>query len=336
HPFSPPPQAGGSPEHYHPATFFLEALTQLAMDLAEVEPGGRIAAMRDGLGRLNDFFLSEASQGSEVIYVPFGGEFLQVRAIREDESMPFSTKERVPLLVCLEVQAVDLSALISRRGRARPRLSAGFGGGLGFGGGGAAGSGGAGGFASSGDLLDRIKDMKESLPRAFRSWTRQRSGSGEHLDDSGVEGSGRDGDGNRSAAAAAAAANALGLSELSPQKGMDFADVSDSSWQEQHRRAPGTASGGQGGGGRSGGSGGRDGCEDGIETSWPVAATATAAVAAVAAAATVSEEALGQWGPPSADANDDEPGKYLALLRQASESTSRALQSAVRMGESGA
>jgi hypothetical protein len=36
---------------------------------------------------------------------------LQVRAIHSRECITFSTKERVPLLVCLEVRAVELSEL---------------------------------------------------------------------------------------------------------------------------------------------------------------------------------------------------------------------------------
>ena len=47
----------------------------------------------------------------------------QVRAIHVEECITFSTKERVPLLVCLEVRAVDMQDLTGSRST-RPSVSA--------------------------------------------------------------------------------------------------------------------------------------------------------------------------------------------------------------------
>ncbi|CAM9984513.1 unnamed protein product, partial [Scytosiphon promiscuus] len=95
-------------EHYDPAMFFVEALLGLAEQLGDLPPKKRANGLQEGLERINEFFLSERAQGSDVIYVPFRGGFHQIRAIHPRESMHFSTKERVPLLVCLEVREVHL------------------------------------------------------------------------------------------------------------------------------------------------------------------------------------------------------------------------------------
>ncbi|CAM9117273.1 unnamed protein product [Chrysoparadoxa australica] len=106
---------GGSPEHYHPAMFFVEALTKLSEELIMVPAADRQSRFREGLQRITEFFLSEKAQGSEVLYAPFGAEFYQIRSIHIDESLTFATKERVPLLICLEVQGFDVHDLASIR-----------------------------------------------------------------------------------------------------------------------------------------------------------------------------------------------------------------------------
>lgn len=60
------------------ARFFVEALLGLAEQLGDVAPTKRAEKLQEGLERINEFFLSERAQGSDVIYVPFRGGFHQV------------------------------------------------------------------------------------------------------------------------------------------------------------------------------------------------------------------------------------------------------------------
>ncbi|CBN79112.1 phosphatidylinositol 4-kinase [Ectocarpus siliculosus] len=110
-------------EHYDPAMFFMEALLGLAEQLGDLPPQKRAGGLQEGLERINEFFLSERAQGSDVIYVPFRGGFHQIRAIHPGESMHFSTKERVPLLVCLEVQEVQLPSSLTTLSRTGSSVS---------------------------------------------------------------------------------------------------------------------------------------------------------------------------------------------------------------------
>ncbi|CAN0468266.1 unnamed protein product, partial [Ectocarpus sp. 12 AP-2014] len=104
--------------------FFMEALLGLAEQLGDLPPQKRAGGLQEGLERINEFFLSERAQGSDVIYVPFRGGFHQIRAIHPGESMHFSTKERVPLLVCLEVQEVQLPSSLTTLSRTGSSVSA--------------------------------------------------------------------------------------------------------------------------------------------------------------------------------------------------------------------
>ncbi|CAM9829398.1 unnamed protein product, partial [Choristocarpus tenellus] len=96
------------PEHYDPAMFFVESLLSLAEELGTVPPKARTDRLIEGLNRLNEFFLSRRAEGSHLLYVPLRPGFHKIRAIHPRESMHFSTKSRVPLLVCLEVQELSL------------------------------------------------------------------------------------------------------------------------------------------------------------------------------------------------------------------------------------
>ncbi|CAN0157954.1 unnamed protein product, partial [Hapterophycus canaliculatus] len=57
---------------------FVEALLGLAEQLGDLPPKKRAKGLQEGLERINEFFLSERAQGSDVIYVPFRGGFHQV------------------------------------------------------------------------------------------------------------------------------------------------------------------------------------------------------------------------------------------------------------------
>lgn len=56
----------------------MEALLGLAEQLGDLPPQKRADGLQEGLERINEFFLSERAQGSDVIYVPFRGGFHQV------------------------------------------------------------------------------------------------------------------------------------------------------------------------------------------------------------------------------------------------------------------
>ena len=71
-----------------PFRFFVEALLGLAEQLGTLSPQTRARGLQDGLERINEFFLSERAQGSDVIYVPFGGVFHQVRRLHHDQKGP--------------------------------------------------------------------------------------------------------------------------------------------------------------------------------------------------------------------------------------------------------
>jgi hypothetical protein len=71
----------GSPAHFHPALYFIEALTSVSQELIAVPVAHRQEAMTTKLERLNEFFLSEAARaqgGAQLIYMPFGDVFYQV------------------------------------------------------------------------------------------------------------------------------------------------------------------------------------------------------------------------------------------------------------------
>jgi hypothetical protein len=74
----------GSPAHFHPALYFIEALTSVSQELIAVPVAHRQEAMTTKLERLNEFFLSEAARaqgGAQLIYMPFGDVFYQVSGI---------------------------------------------------------------------------------------------------------------------------------------------------------------------------------------------------------------------------------------------------------------
>lgn len=60
-----------------PERFFVEALVGLSEQLGELSSKKRAKGLQEGLERINEFFLSDRAQGSDVIYVPFGGGFHQ-------------------------------------------------------------------------------------------------------------------------------------------------------------------------------------------------------------------------------------------------------------------
>lgn len=55
----------------------MEALLGLAEQLGDLSSKMRAKGLQEGLERINEFFLSDQAQGSDLIYVPFGGGFHQ-------------------------------------------------------------------------------------------------------------------------------------------------------------------------------------------------------------------------------------------------------------------
>ena len=77
---------------------FIDSLINLAQDLMIVPRDKRDAALRSGLDDLSSRYLP-----SNLIYMPVGNPYHRVWRIHSVESFSFSTKERVPCLICLEV-----------------------------------------------------------------------------------------------------------------------------------------------------------------------------------------------------------------------------------------
>ncbi len=77
---------------------FLDALIVVSRDLMGVPRDRRNAILRVGLQDLGQRFLP-----SNLIYMPVGNPYHRVWRIHGPESFAFSTRERVPCLVCLEV-----------------------------------------------------------------------------------------------------------------------------------------------------------------------------------------------------------------------------------------
>lgn len=77
---------------------FVEALTDLADDLIGAPRTQRNNQLRKGLTGIQAQMLP-----SDVIYLPIGNAYHRVKRIQIDECFTFSTKERVPYFLCVEV-----------------------------------------------------------------------------------------------------------------------------------------------------------------------------------------------------------------------------------------
>ncbi|KAK1944762.1 Phosphatidylinositol 4-kinase [Phytophthora citrophthora] len=77
---------------------FVEALTDLAEQLISTPRPQRNVELRKGLAEIEEQMLP-----SDVIYLPIGNSYHRVKGIQVDECFTFSTKERVPYFLCVEV-----------------------------------------------------------------------------------------------------------------------------------------------------------------------------------------------------------------------------------------
>jgi hypothetical protein len=79
---------------------FIERLTGISWELMNYEKAERKDELRKRLQHLQEEMLSKPSR---CLYVPVGNVYHRIHQIHVEESFPFSTKERVPFLVCFEV-----------------------------------------------------------------------------------------------------------------------------------------------------------------------------------------------------------------------------------------
>ncbi len=104
-------EAIGYQELFYSCMNFVEALTDLSAKLNGIEPSKREEYVRDTLDRINEGFLCRETTESRLVYIPFGNCFYRVIRIIPSESLLLTTKERVPLLLTLEVESFELNQL---------------------------------------------------------------------------------------------------------------------------------------------------------------------------------------------------------------------------------
>ncbi|OWZ22938.1 Atypical/PI3K/PI4K protein kinase [Phytophthora megakarya] len=97
---------------------FVEALTDLAEQLIPTPRPQRNTELRKGLTEIEEQMLP-----SDVIYLPIGNSYHRVKGIQVDECFTFSTKERVPYFLCVEVLDYSVAAA-SKKQRKRRRTKA--------------------------------------------------------------------------------------------------------------------------------------------------------------------------------------------------------------------
>ncbi|TDH67963.1 hypothetical protein CCR75_005417 [Bremia lactucae] len=97
---------------------FVEALTDLAEKMIPTPRAERNKQLREGLTAIEAQMLP-----SDVIYLPIGNSYHRVKGIQIDECFTFSTKERVPYFLCVEVLDYSSSscAAVSKQQRKRRR-----------------------------------------------------------------------------------------------------------------------------------------------------------------------------------------------------------------------
>eukprot|EP00607_Mallomonas_marina_P006435 CAMPEP_0182426888 /NCGR_PEP_ID=MMETSP1167-20130531/13404_1 /TAXON_ID=2988 /ORGANISM="Mallomonas Sp, Strain CCMP3275" /LENGTH=878 /DNA_ID=CAMNT_0024608629 /DNA_START=749 /DNA_END=3385 /DNA_ORIENTATION=+ len=92
----------GCKSQFAPALLFWDRMTDVSRTLTTVPRNNRTEELRTRLCFVDDFL------PSATIYAPFGNEYHRIWAVHIEESFAFSTKDRVPFLVCLEVVDYEL------------------------------------------------------------------------------------------------------------------------------------------------------------------------------------------------------------------------------------
>lgn len=111
----------GNPQQislYAQSPTFVKALTDLADWLIPKPLASRNEELRKGLMEIQRQLLP-----SDVIYMPIGNFYHRVKSIMIDECFTFSTKERVPYFLCVEVLDYSVSAPAAATPRVRKKRS---------------------------------------------------------------------------------------------------------------------------------------------------------------------------------------------------------------------
>lgn len=111
----------GNPQQislYAQSPTFVKALTDLADWLIPKPLASRNEELRKGLMEIQRQLLP-----SDVIYMPIGNFYHRVKSILIDECFTFSTKERVPYFLCVEVLDYSVSAPAASTPRVRKKRS---------------------------------------------------------------------------------------------------------------------------------------------------------------------------------------------------------------------
>ena len=125
---------------YRQTLDFLDRLTDIASSLTPLSRSERTPLLREQLEEVGKKFLgartttavtaaaggggggcSGGGGGDSLIYVPVAGRHHRVVAVHPSESFAFSTRERAPCFVCLEVVGAKEPALLRRRRRGARR-----------------------------------------------------------------------------------------------------------------------------------------------------------------------------------------------------------------------
>lgn len=121
---APKPKRDASRQWYNANLMFWDEFLRLSRTLRGAPDGGRNNMLRDGMRSIAEGYLGGANRTAAALYVPVGDPHNRIVGVHPDESFCFKTKERVPIMVVLEVVMQDPSvwgdskraALRARRG----------------------------------------------------------------------------------------------------------------------------------------------------------------------------------------------------------------------------
>ena len=103
-----------APVLYRQTLDFLATLADIASSLTPLSKAERTPLLKEQLRDVGSKFLG-AGGGERLVYVPVGGRHHRVVAVHPSESFAFSTRERAPCFVCLEVVGAKEPALQRRQ-----------------------------------------------------------------------------------------------------------------------------------------------------------------------------------------------------------------------------
>ncbi|CAM9727285.1 unnamed protein product [Ectocarpus sp. 4 AP-2014] len=122
-----------APLLYRQTIDFLARLGDIASSLTPLSKAKRTSVLKEQLAEVGETFLGavaaagegrsgdEGNSGERLVYVPVGDRHHRIVAVHPSESFAFSTRERAPCFVCLEVVGVKEPGLGRGRGRRRRR-----------------------------------------------------------------------------------------------------------------------------------------------------------------------------------------------------------------------